>query len=1193
MVSNFGVLSVISSTTVAIELEFDTMKKLPSITEEGGESRALLSGGSVSSTSATKMIKDSPSPEVMAANPKSYCSLSYSDDGSSNQLQLAELEVTLSDSEPYQEVSTCTTSVLHKICLAIISIASLVMALFAMHRHTISINTSSAIHTVLQLSAKDANLKAAHYQHHIDKYSTINIEPLSYKSPTELGILSYNRQSSRPESVFGSVQNGSMIGVPLPTNEWYLNLVVGLDDNPGENGQYDNYASEANRVYTIPYIVDVVGPIVGIRLHYPNVLSYGTVVQSNFVPQHGLTLGAINDGFTRRYQVDEDTLPSKLGIGLRWEGNDNQYIRSSILRGMPYGTVEYNQGVLPTVASEVVPKFPIIDGSIELECGVLDSSSKGTTNSSIFVKEDIELYFPESDLTWLVFFSRPAKVQCLINPNKLVSAASVPPGGEVASKDDNPSAFQLRVDPTSDVDPFIVRVALANNCTTGTNVHFCERDRSPRDQSTFMSVLRDHASIYPTSPTVKYSFTDPEGGLKPETPDSKSAFLYFDWAAKSWSDSENELITFALPHHVDILHTNDKIGHCVRSLHGNACLVKGSLWTMEEELGGLPSFSAPRPPSSKSIPALAEALSTDINYSIPENYMVGVGDTYFSGKMLAKLGRIIVVAQELRGLAETPEDELPGTSTTDGIKLLSVIRACKEATLPSQQEVYDAIARLRSGVEVWLNGTAATPFTHDNIWGGLVHCGCWFNGEGCDNVFPNCPSYTDPGLNFGNGFYNDHHFHYGYHIYAASIVAEYDRDWGRKYFERVMLMIRDIANPSVKDIYFPVFRQKDWYLGNSWASGIALFGSRPYLNGRNQESSSEAIAAYEAVAMYGSTMMKAFGNGKSISASDNEAAYTACQVFNIGRFLATTEIRSADRYWHVYSPKKDEVYPDSYTPAVVSMMWDTMAQFQTWFGSAPFLAYGIQLLPLTPISERRDTDQWLRQLYPTFVDSCVSDALCENEGWSVLLYAVLAELGHQDLALENALALSNDVFDSAGGSGHSLTNTLWYISTRPSPDVPFDLKDPSASIHSKAIPVDSKQIDCGCPHTCTSEVLSTSADGFTCKERIEWLMTNKGLSQLGACNVVAANEYKSDCGDCDPELCAGGATAAKKENEEKTKTNSQCPPCTSEVCKSDINRCQLSTAPFLCYEGDARGGCAPSPWTDDHCTGCCELFIGC
>lgn len=27
---------------------------------------------------------------------------------------------------------------------------------------------------------------------------------------------------------------------------------------------------------------------------------------------------------------------------------------------------------------------------------------------------------------------------------------------------------------------------------------------------------------------------------------------------------------------------------------------------------------------------------------------------------------------------------------------------------------------------------------------------------------------TDEGQNFGAGFYNDHHFHFGYHIYAAA-----------------------------------------------------------------------------------------------------------------------------------------------------------------------------------------------------------------------------------------------------------------------------------------------------------------------------------------------------------------------------------------------------------------------------------------
>ncbi|KAL3783153.1 hypothetical protein ACHAW5_002177 [Stephanodiscus triporus] len=45
------------------------------------------------------------------------------------------------------------------------------------------------------------------------------------------------------------------------------------------------------------------------------------------------------------------------------------------------------------------------------------------------------------------------------------------------------------------------------------------------------------------------------------------------------------------------------------------------------------------------------------------NYMQGAGDTYFSGKMLAKLGRIIVIAQELRGFAERPELNQPDTTT--------------------------------------------------------------------------------------------------------------------------------------------------------------------------------------------------------------------------------------------------------------------------------------------------------------------------------------------------------------------------------------------------------------------------------------------------------------------------------------------------------------------------------------------------
>lgn len=70
-------------------------------------------------------------------------------------------------------------------------------------------------------------------------------------------------------------------------------------------------------------------------------------------------------------------------------------------------------------------------------------------------------------------------------------------------------------------------------------------------------------------------------------------------------------------------------------------------------------------------------------------------------------------------------------------------------------------------------------------------------------------------------------------------------------YERVLLLIRTIANPSNEESHFTKWRHKDWFSSHSWASGIAA----TFQNGRNQESSSEAIAAYEAIALFGTTMV--------------------------------------------------------------------------------------------------------------------------------------------------------------------------------------------------------------------------------------------------------------------------------------------------------------------------------------------------
>lgn len=194
------------------------------------------------------------------------------------------------------------------------------------------------------------------------------------------------------------------------------------------------------------------------------------------------------------------------------------------------------------------------------------------------------------------------------------------------------------------------------------------------------------------------------------------------------------------------------------------------------------SFSAPRPPRSEMVASIRQALQHDIRYSPPQNYMDGAGDTYFSGKMLAKLARILLVAHEVGGV--------------------------------DKKDFAHALATLREGVEVWYRSSAGSPFLYDRAWGGIVMCGCdykWENNVGfCANSYPNCPALSDFGQNFGAGYYNDHHYHYGYHIYAAAVVAKFDQKWGRKFHQHVLLLVRDIVNPSDDDKFFPTWRHKDW-----------------------------------------------------------------------------------------------------------------------------------------------------------------------------------------------------------------------------------------------------------------------------------------------------------------------------------------------------------------------------------------------
>jgi endoglucanase Acf2 len=554
---------------------------------------------------------------------------------------------------------------------------------------------------------------------------------------------------------------------PLPTSAWYQNLLMlGEQEEP----------STTHRAYAMPYVVDVIGNIPGLRIHtFQKVTTYDTV-NLNIDEPHALTLGAALDlrqqqsiqqlfGAPKGYSVQAAT---QLGVSLKW---DYFPMTSSIVKGMPYATMEYaprvdqNEAdltILPTIYSDV-PLFGAlaVDGVTSINCD---------GDLQFGVEREAQLLF-QSGITWMVFFSRPTQLQCKNDGGRFVLQAV--------------EDFNIK-------DPLVIRVAMV-----------VPRDNKDQNKEEFASrykeFLRRHSNVYPGANTrVAQAVSD----------DKVYGNLVLDWDAQTMrkddADANGDLAMFALPHHQDKLKKDVQEDLCTVSLLGPLCPILGASWSMVEMLPEV-SFQAPRHPDPSMLPALAESLRTDILYQIPANFQLGAGDTYFSGKALGKLARILLINEEVNEICQDPSEEYR--------------EVCVDALLqmPVEVEVTMALEHLRKGVEIWLHGEGQSPFVYDPAWGGVVNCGCMYSYGKCLNKIPDCPAFTDKLLNFGGGFYSDHHFHYGYHVYAAATVGHFDHEWGRQNFEDVLLLVRDFANPSPADASFPLFRHKDWYQGHSWA----------------------------------------------------------------------------------------------------------------------------------------------------------------------------------------------------------------------------------------------------------------------------------------------------------------------------------------------------------------------------------------
>ena len=450
---------------------------------------------------------------------------------------------------------------------------------------------------------------------------------------------------------------------------------------------------------------------------------------------------------------------------------------------MPYVTMEYRNTrvtqhdihnkkkpiLLPSIVTEIpLGAAPKVDNLRAMECHKQDTILTNMLHlhnnkpATTVVHKEVVLQFTESDFTWIVFVSKPVHVQCITSTS--TKEGSIPFLLQFIDDLDN--------DDNNNNNDLIVRVALMNDCTVGGNPMTCGRGSGHHNDTEVSKILRDNADLYPGPNTdMEYSFVTSSSSSK-QSGGASAVELEFDWNVQSMSgDSSssgsdqkkktNGLLMYALPHHQDLMADSSKSDKspvyakssqgddvCRQTLLGKTCLVQGSTWTLREDFAShnYTSFRAPRPPHHSALPDLVEAYHEDLNYTLPSFFQRGAGDTYFSGKMLAKLARILTIGEELSEICSENDDTSVATPAE-----------CQDLDVPSTQdaEFQDAVARLRSGVEIWINGTGATPFVYDEAWGGMVSCGCDFNGTDrggvCKNTFPECPGFEDPGLNFGNG----------------------------------------------------------------------------------------------------------------------------------------------------------------------------------------------------------------------------------------------------------------------------------------------------------------------------------------------------------------------------------------------------------------------------------------------------------
>jgi len=526
------------------------------------------------------------------------------------------------------------------------------------------------------------------------------------------------------------------------------------------------------------------------------------------------------------------------------------------------------------------------------------------------------------------------------------------------------------------------------------------------ESSTGLKRLIYHSDIYPVGGDLSYEFhrsgssSSSLTSLSKDTVNGASSYatLTFTFATRSMLSNSaatktaktRNLLMLALPHHAEVISKSaildtanfDVNYECIK---GNMTPVIGSTWSFDEPLYDI-DFDGPMQVVDENIKDLIlRQVEDDMNQVLPSH----TENVYGYGKQVARLAQLAHIADRLE-VKNTKDRNI--TNVVQGSSVLGKVSS-----------------QLSKYLEAYLSSEVSDNLLFDKNMGGI----CSKNG------------LLDKGEDFGNGRYNDHHFHYGYFLYASAIMAKLDPTFIDRFGVYVDAIFHDIAYSSNGNsretehdsIFFPFSRHKSWFDGHSFATGLFPFG-----NGKSQESSSEAVNCY-----YGAYLWSLIRHDE-----------IASDVTDFSQLLLSTEIRSSKMYWHMLPPSvignntsvNPHIYPsefeDNYMVGNVGML-DVTAN--TWFGNDLLYVHMINCIPITAVSNLLFEKDYVKYEYPFLMENRGNVEMAWR-GYTVSVHSMI----DPNKAWEDASALVSNQLDSA----LSKSQVLYFISQQPGFNVTLD-----------------------------------------------------------------------------------------------------------------------------------------------------------